>query len=621
MFLPLVFEPIAVLGIAGVVAYLLRRRLRVVSGLVALAASVWAFVDAVRIFADLPERYQYFWYEGTRFSVSLDLLPTRFNSVIVMFAALFVLLVVLYSLYHARNLRYIGRYWAFTLWAGAGSMAAALANNLLFFLVAWEVVTVMLFLLVNLGRGTAPAGAAKSFVLLGFSDCAILLGIALVLGSSLPTLAMDRLHLTVASPIGYAIFFLFMIGAITKAGAMPFHTWIPKSAEGAPLPVMAFLPASLDKLLGIYFLARISLEFFTLDAFVRHVLMIIGAVTIVCAVMMAMIQHNLRKLLAYHAVSQVGYMVLGIGTGNIIGIIGGLFHMINNAIYKSCLFLGAGNVEDRTGTSELAELGGLARYMPVTFVCCLVAAFSISGVPPFNGFASKWLIYQGVIAVGGGAAAIYLVAAVFGSALTLASFVKVLHSTFLGRKPDTLEPAPAERGWSLANAPLVVLAVLCVVFGVWWTLPVGKFLWPALEGMGLIPAGSTLADTISTGGAWQSATATLLILVGVAVGLGVYLVSHVRARVTPPFIGGEMLPADVARLPGTDFYRTVSEMKMLRTVFRDADGGAYDVYYLGGKYGLAFVEMLRRFHTGVLPLYVSWCVFGLAAVIGYLMRF
>jgi len=617
MGVPLVLEPIAVLGIAGLVAYVLGRRLRVVSGLVALAASVWAFVDVIRIFADLPGRYRWLWFEGARFSVSVDVLPTRFNSVIGLFIGLFVLLVVLYSLHHVRKTRDIGRYWAFVLWAGSASIAAAFANNLLFFLVAWEVVTVMLFLLVNLGREKAAAGAAKSFALLGFSDCAILLGIALVLASGIPTLSMDKLHLP-TNPLGYVIFILFVIGAVTKAGAMPFHTWIPKASEGAPMPVMALLPASLDKLLGIYFLARIALDFFTPDPFMRHLLMIIGAATIICAVMMAMVQHNLRKLLSYHAVSQVGYMVLGIGTGNIIGIIGGLFHMVNHAIYKSCLFLCAGNVEERARTTELDQLGGLARYMPTTFVCCLVAALSISGVPPFNGFASKWLVYRGVMATGGGAAIIYLVAAVFGSALTLASFVKVLYSTFLGRKPETLDVAPARSSWLLANLPVVVLAILCVLFGVWWTLPVGTLLWPALEG---VAAGETLTEVLATGGVWGAGTATVLILLGVLIGLvGCLLLGGRRLRVAPPFLGGERLPGDLERLPGTDFYRTVSEMPFFRTVFKDAEGGAYDVYYLGGKYGLALVELLRRCHTGVLTLYVSWFMFGLAAVIGYLIR-
>src|SRR4030042_5389712 len=116
--------------------------------------------------------------------------------------------------------------------------------------------------------------------------------------------------------------------------------------------------------------------------------------------MMSLIQHDLKRLLGYHAVSQVGYMVLGIGTGNPIGIAGGLFHMLNHAIYKSCLFLSGGSVEKKAGTTELDKLGGFAKIMPITFVTFVIASLAISGVPPFNGFASKWMIYQGIIEIG-----------------------------------------------------------------------------------------------------------------------------------------------------------------------------------------------------------------------------
>ena len=127
-----------------------------------------------------------------------------------------------------------------------------------------------------------------------------------------------------------------------------------------------------------------------------------GVITIIAAVMMALVQHNYKRLLGFHAVSQVGYMILGFGMGSLIGIAAGLFHMINNAIYKGGLFLTAGAVEQQTGKEELEDLGGLSRAMPLTFIAALVFALSISGIPPFNGFASKWMIYQGIIDFGNG---------------------------------------------------------------------------------------------------------------------------------------------------------------------------------------------------------------------------
>ena len=113
-------------------------------------------------------------------------------------------------------------------------------------------------------------------------------------------------------------------------------------------------------------------------------MMVIGSVTILAAVMMALVQKNYKKLLSYHAISQVGYMILGIGTMTPVGIVGGLFHMINNAMYKSCLFLTGGAVEKQIGTTDLDKLGGLGVKMPITFACFVITALSISGVPPFN---------------------------------------------------------------------------------------------------------------------------------------------------------------------------------------------------------------------------------------------
>ena len=353
----------------------------------------------------------------------------------------------------------------------------------------------------------------------------------------------------------------------------------------------------------------------------QALLMIIGAVTILAAVFMAMVQHDLRRLLSFHAVSQVGYMVLGIGSGSVIGIVGGLFHMLNNAIYKSCLFLCAGKVEERTGEFELDKLGGLARHMPLAFVGCSIAALAISGVPPLNGFVSKWLVYQGVLTQGSALAPFVLVAAVFGSALTLASFVKVVHSCFWGGQPEGLQVRPGRLAWA-TGVPIVVLALLCVGLGLGAKYPV-DFLASIGEselGIGEALAGEGQALDYASG-LWSPATATLLILIGIVLGLIVYwLGKGMQFRTTRNFTAGEILPEAVVRYSGTSFYETIRELPLLSTLFKDGETGAYEVYYLGGRYGNSLVQMLRRMHTGVLLVYVSWCVIGLVLILGYLLR-
>jgi len=613
----------------GLVCYLLPKRMGGAAGVIALPAAVATFLVCCLLTGMKGAAVNLPWLAIGDFEVSLAMRVGALSGFVAAFVGLFGLVIACYSLPYMWGHRFQGRYYAFTLWALAGAIGATLADHLLFFLIAWEVVTLMLYLLVNLGREPAAKVGAKTFVLLGFADAALLLGIVF-LWRLTGTMSISRIAaigagevagktLPATAGLGALAFLLMLAGAVAKAGAMPLHTWVPSSAEAAPLPVMAFLPASLDKLLGIALLARVSLQFFVMTPTLGLVVMIIGAATVLGAVMMAMVQHDLRRLLAFHAVSQVGYMVLGIGTGTLVGVLGGLFHMLNNAVYKNCLFLMTGSVRRRTGTTELERLGGLARAMPATFIAGVVAALAISGVPPLNGFASKWMVYQGVLATRSSLAPLLLVAAVFGSALTLASFVKVLHSVFLGRPSADVEAAPRRRTPLLMSAPMLLLAALCVVFGVFVRLPVGQWLEPSVSEVApaLLPAGQTATYDL---GIWQASQATVLLLVGILLGLVFYGLGRIgKARVTRPFVGGELLGTDDVRVPGTGFYETVRGLPLLRGIFRDAEEQAYDVYHLGGRYGGTLVQHLRNLHTGVLAVYVAWCAIGLAAVLFYLL--
>jgi len=603
-----VFVPI----IIGLIILFLPQRLRPLHGALALLATLFTFIGSLKIFLSPKLSYQLFTLKLGRVKLPFELLSYHFGAFMALFVGLFGLLLALYSLGYWRGKEYPNRYFSYLLITVGASCGVVLANNLIWLLVFWEVVTLMFYLLVTLGGNKlSPLAAKKSFLILGFSDCALLLGIVLLWGL-IGTLRLSDISVSLGSGTSYFIFILMMIGAITKAGAMPFHSWIPTAAEGAPTPVMAFLPASLDKLLGIYLLARISLDLFIMDKSMGMVLMIIGAVTIVLAVMMALIQHNLKKLLSFHAISQVGYMVLGIGTGVPIGIMGGLFHMVNHAIYKSLLFLCAGSVEHETKEMELDKLGGLASAMPYTFLASTVAALSISGVPPFNGFVSKWMVYQGTII---SHQPIFLVAAMFGSSLTLASFVKVLYSVFWGQRPKALGEVK-EVGFSM-KVPMLILALLCIFFGVFAQFPLGHFIGPVIG-----YSFSHLPRAITFSGAfWSPTLATLLIIIALIVGLIIYLFGHLKLRRTGlMYVGGEIIDPEEVRVPGTGFYETISNLKGFKGAYGDAEKGAFDLYYLTGRYGNNIVQVLRKLHDGVLSTYLSWCIIGLGFLLFLLIR-
>ncbi|MCU0641322.1 MAG: hypothetical protein MUC35_04460 [Candidatus Margulisbacteria bacterium] len=384
-------------------------------------------------------------------------------------------LVTLYSLVFMQGKESIGQFYLYLWLTVIMAVGAALANNLILFLFCWEGLLLTLFGLIYIGGQHSFRTAVKAFTIVGVTDLCLMAGLALT-GFLAGTFVMGDISLPVTGWPALA-YGLLLIGALAKAGAMPFHSWIPDAAKDAPLPFMAFVPGALEKLLGIYFLTRISLEMFRLtpDSSLSYLLMIIGGATIILAVGMALIQKDFKKLLSYHAISQVGYMVLGIGTAVPAGIVGGLFHMINNAVYKSALFLTGGAVEKETGTTDLNKLGGLGRQMPITFACFIIAALSISGVPPLNGFFSKELVYDGALERGW----IFYLLAVGGSFLTAASFLKLGHAAFLG-KPAAEHQNAKEVAWPML-LPMVGLAAVCVVFGIYNVLPVKYLIQPILS--------------------------------------------------------------------------------------------------------------------------------------------
>ncbi|MCE5251152.1 hypothetical protein LLG96_13125 [bacterium] len=605
--------PVIIPIAAGFIVLLVPSAMKRVREIVALAGTIIAaYYAGVVFFAGEYVAVSWPWFSLGSFVFSFDLRVDSLNGFILFAASVFALLIAIYSIGFMNDSDRHREYYAYLLWTSGATAAALLADNLVLLLIGWEVTTMLLFFFITMGGKESREAAGKTFVIVGFADCALLLGVILAWYSFGTLRISDFDSVPVTSGFMTVLYILLLTGALVKAGAMPGHSWIPKAAEGAPTSVMAYLPASLDKLLGIYLLARISLFMFVLSGPLRLLLLSIGAVTIILAVMMALVQHNLKKLLAFHAVSQVGYMVLGIGTGVPAGVAGGLFHMLNNALYKCCLFLGTGAVEKRAGTTELEELGGLARVMPVTFAAMLVSALAISGVPPLNGFASKWLIYEGTIETG---QPVFLIAAMFGSALTLASFFKVIHSVFLGKRPEGLNSVkPA--GWAMA-VPMVVLAVICVLFGVFAQLPLRYLVGPA-AGIDFGPVSGTI---LLPHALWSPTLATLLIVLALLIGVIVYYMSTaIKPRKTTIFVGGEQFGSEELRYPGTGFYETIRTFSPLKVLYKDAEEGVYDLYVLGGRYGMKIVGILQSIHNGVVSTYVAFAIAGLGFLIFFLVR-
>ncbi|MFH1553091.1 MAG: monovalent cation/H+ antiporter subunit D family protein [Candidatus Omnitrophota bacterium] len=254
---------------------------------------------------------------------------------------------------------------------------------------------------------------------------------------------------------------LFLMGFGLKAALVPFHAWLPDAHPSAPAPISAMLSGVLIKSLGVYALCRIFYNVIGMTAEVSSVLLFLGALSMVIGVFLAIGQWDFKRLLAYHSISQIGYVILGIGLGTPLGILGGLFHLFNHSVFKSLLFLNSGAVEYSTGTRDLKEMGGLASKMHVTGTTSLIASMSIAGIPPFNGFWSKLIIIIAAVQAGRYG---YAVWAVIASVLTLASFMKVMKYAFF----DKLK----ERWQNIKEVPffmklsMTTLAVICILGGV-----------------------------------------------------------------------------------------------------------------------------------------------------------
>ena len=264
----------------------------------------------------------------------------------------------------------------------------------------------------------------------------------------------------------------FTVGFGIKAALVPFHPWLPDAHPSAPAPISAMLSGVLIKALGIYALLRVLFNVIGLTELFGGVLIAIGVLSMTIGVFLAVGQWDFKRLLAYHSISQMGYVILGVGLGGYLyasggnsyaaalAVLGGVFHLANHAVFKSLLFLCSGSIEYTTGTRQLKEMGGLLKRMPVTRATCTIASLSIAGVPPFNGFWSKLLIVLAAFQAG-----FHWLAAItiLVSFVTLVSFLKVLRYAFLGELPETLKEI--RESPFLMSLPLVVLAVLCAGMG------------------------------------------------------------------------------------------------------------------------------------------------------------
>jgi hydrogenase-4 component B len=493
-------------GIVALVCPRLPRVAAAVGSSTAVAGSALALVTAVLVLVSGREVTWQMPWEMPLGSFTLAVDPL--TAVFLLPIAVVVACAAVYGLQYLRaagSPARIGRSWFFFNLLAASMMLVVTARNGLLFLLCWEGMSLASFFLVLTDHEAAAARrAAWIYVTAMHLGTACLLVLFLLLGRASGSLDFDRF--TCESGWAGALFVLAVVGFGTKAGFIPVHVWLPEAHPAAPSHVSAVMSGVMIKT-GIYGLLRVATYLGDAPPWWGWTLVTIGVVSGILGVLLALAQHDLKRLLAYHSVENIGIITLGLGVGflgmayhrpamALLGLTGALLHVLNHALFKSLLFLGAGAVQHSTGTRDIDLLGGLFKRMPVTGATFLTGACAISGLPPLNGFLSELLIYLGVLTaivdrggLGGGSLVLLCVLVVGGLAiiggLAAACFTKAFGCVFLG-EPRSEHAAAGHEAGALMRAAMVVLAGACVLVAL--TAP----LWPLAyraAAAGLLPAG------------------------------------------------------------------------------------------------------------------------------------
>jgi len=408
------------------------------------------------------------------------------------------------------------------------------AANAFFFLVAWEVMALSAYCLVSFEHEKEDTRrAATLFLIMSHAGTGLLLIGFLMLANAAGSLDFAGFHhLASRLPASQqaVIFLLFFLGFGVKAGIIPIHVWLPAAHPVAPSNISALMSGIVIKS-GIYGMALVFFDFFDIPPLWAGMLLLgAGIVSALLGVLYALMEHDLKRLLAYHSIENIGIILIGFGAALVfralghpalaaVALIAGLYHTMNHAIFKCLLFLGAGAVLHSTGTRNMEEMGGLIRRMPVTAFCFLIGAIAISGLPPLNGFVSEWLTYQALL--GGFGSTQSLTRMVFPiagallaltAALAAACFVKAFGISFLAL-PRSEHAARAHEATLSMRIGMGVLAAGCVALGLGatWFLPIfdpitqqtmgARFSSALIAGNGFVlSSGTARGGTISTAG-------------------------------------------------------------------------------------------------------------------------
>ena len=365
----------------------------------------------------------------------------------------------------------------------AAMILVVVADNAMWFLVCFEMMSLASYFLVIFDQDDAAVGAGWLYFVVAHAGSVLIMIAFLLLFAQTGSLEFAAFrHAAVSTPLASCVFLLAFFGFGAKAGMIPLHAWLARAHPAAPSHVSALMSGVMIKI-GIFGIIKVGVDLLGAGTlWWGLVVLAFGAVSAVLGVIYAMAENDIKRLLAYSSVENIGIILIGVGIGMVgiataqpvlavLGLMAGLYHLLNHAVFKGLLFLGAGAVISRAHSRDMEQLGGLAHRMPATALCFLVGALAISAVPPLNGFVGEWFTYQALFnATLHGSFVVRLLAPVAAvmlaitGALAVMTFVKAYGVTFSGMPRSTHAAAASE-----VEGPMLVamgaLAGLCVLFG------------------------------------------------------------------------------------------------------------------------------------------------------------
>lgn len=440
------------------------------------------------------------WEPVNKIPIGIYMVMDGFSAIVVCIINLIGLISAIYSISYIKRYTAENYFYALFCLMIAGMNGVVLSGDLFNIFVFLEISVISAYSLVAFGVEKNELEASFKYQVLGsIASFLILFGIGFIYWKAK---TLNIADIKEAFSTGYdRSFYLFvqlliLCGFGLKAAIIPFHAWLPDAHSSAPSPISAMLSGVLIKAVGICVIIRLFFNMFVISESMAILITTLGALSMLIGVFLAIGQWDIKRLLAYHSISQMGYVILSVGIGMILvargvrqevaalAITGGLFHLINHAAFKGLLFLNAGAIEYTVGTRNLKEMGGLAKLMPATSATSFVASMSISGIPPFNGFFSKLIIIIAAIM-----ARFYLLAAlaVVVSIITLASFLKFQRYAFYDKNEYQGENKPREVPFPMVFS-MIVLSVICVLLSM--------LVFPGIRDAVLKPAVEILLDPL-----------------------------------------------------------------------------------------------------------------------------